>query len=342
MVRGGAMLWPLRIGLIALCAVVPWLAGPWYAIALLLALPVLRAPLDAMQEHWVARMCILGACARAALLEPAWLWPAAAVWGAGLLVMSLQRVSPGTPTLRAGAVLAAVTAMVALALASGRSDQPLIPWLAEAIADRIDRSPDSVSILLRAYQSGLARLEGTMSLMPAVQSFFRIPGLPEEVRLQLLYSLRASLETLFKVYLPRGLMTWALLTALLPTVATELCLRSRGRRSDLPPLEKWFIPRHLSRGVTALLLMGLLPYLTASATLGYLGTMCNTLALGAIGLQGASAVLDWLLGRHFQPVTCGLIIALGALMLPTVLFFFGIYDQFFDPRQLRGSHDETN
>lgn len=120
MVRGGAGNWPLRLVLVALCAVVPWLAGPWYALAAMLALPVLRALLDAIHERFTAWICIAGACVSAALLLPGWLWPAMAAWGVGLVTMSALRLPAGSKTIYAGAALATGTGILALALAAVR------------------------------------------------------------------------------------------------------------------------------------------------------------------------------------------------------------------------------
>lgn len=337
--RGDAMVWPLRIGLVALCAVVPWLAGPGYVIALLLALPVLRALLDGMREHWVARVCVLGGCAAAVPLVPPWLISAVVVWGLGLLAMSLLPVPPGRRTIRASAVHAVCTAVTALALASARWGGSLISGLAQTLIDRIDASPNSAITLLSAYRLGLARLEGDLALIPTL-GFFN-PAILPDVRQQLLFSLRTSLETLLQAYIPRGVMTWMLLTALLPALAAECYLRSRNRRSDLPSPRLWHIPNRMTSGITLLLLLGLLPYVSGSPVLGLAGTMCNTLALGACAVQGASFLADFLARRSIRPLLCGLIVALITAMLPTALFFFGIYDQFLDPRHLRGSQDET-
>lgn len=341
MVRGGALHWPLRIGLMALCAVAPWLAGPWYALAVLLALPMLRALLDAMREYLTARVCVVGGCLCAALLLPAWAQPAIALWGAGLLAMSLMHIPSGLRTMLANALLAIATAMLTLALIAARLDEALIPGLAQAMVDLIDGSRNSAELLLQAYQAGLARLEGGMSQSPAVQFFNLFVYIPSDVRVQLLYSLRASLEALLQSYLPQGVISFVMLTALLPALAAEGYLHSRGRASDLPPFTRWYMPRRLATGATVMLLLGLLPSLAPSALITYLGALGSALGSWAWALQGACSLAAMLKARGMQPFTYGLFIALAATAAPIVLFLIGCYDQFRDPRMLRGTHDET-
>ncbi|MCH5287971.1 MAG: hypothetical protein J1E43_11140 [Christensenellaceae bacterium] len=340
MVRGGAVIWPLRIGLTACCALLPWLAGPWYALVMLLALPILRALLDASHERLTAWLCVAGGCISAALLLPRWLWPAVAVWGLGLLTMSFLRVAPGKATIRSGAMLAAVTGISVLALSSLHFEGQMISALAQEAIDAIDRHPNSAAMLLSAYQAGLARLEGDLALVPALR-LFNIVIMPQAVRMQLLYSLRFTIETVLQAYLPRWLVGWMLLTALVPALAVEGCLYGRGKHSDLPAPSRWYLPGRLAAGMMVMLLLSFLPYLTQSPALGYLGAMCGTLGYWAWAAQGASTLAYLLTGHGFRPLTCGLLIALGVTVLPLVLFLLGCYDQLCDPRLLRGSRSET-
>lgn len=340
MVRSGAMIWPLRIGLMVCCAALPWLAGPWYALVMLLALPLLRALLDVSHERLTAWACVAGGCVSAALTLPRWLWPAVAVWGLGLMAISFLRVAPGKATIRSGAVLAAAAGATMLMLLVQRYGGQMIPGLAQEVIDFIDQHPSSVEMLLSAYQTGLARLEGDLALVPALR-LFNVIIMPPDVRLQLLNSLRFTLETLLEAYLPRWLVGWMMLTALLPALAQEGCLYGRGKHSDLPPLWQWYLPRGLAGGMSVMLLLGFLPSLTQSPVLGYLGVMCGTLGYWAWAAQGASMLVSLLSARGFQPLGCGLIVALGVTVLPLALFLLGCYDQLFDPRLLRGRRNDT-
>lgn len=339
--RDGALIWPLRIGLAACCAVVPWFAGPWCAVAVLLLLPVLRALLDAMRERWTARVCVLGGCLCAGLMLPRWLLPAILLWGLGLLAMSLWRVPCGSRTMRASALHGALTGVVLLGLAVWRTGGQLVPELAQALVDWVDHHPNSATMLLNAYQMGLARLEGEMALIPALRIFQAIV-IPPAVRRELLYSLRASLETLLQMNLPRWMMGWLLLTALLPALAAEGYLRGRRRRSDLPPLSMWHIPDGWVAGVVVMLLMSFLPYLTASPVLCSLGELCSTLGYWAYAAQGASLLVSMLIARGMRPPLIGALVALGVTVLPLVLFFLGGYDQLSDPRHLRASRQDID
>lgn len=337
--RGGVFNWPLRLGLIACCALVPWCVTPWYAAALLLALPLLRAPLDAMREHLLSRVCVLCACLCAALLLPAWLRPVIILWCAGLIAMSFTHIRPGSRTVLAGLALALSALVLLLALARSCSGGQLIPWLAEAIVDQIDRHPNSPALLLNAYQMGLARLEGDLALLPALRLGKAII-IPANVRLQMLYSLRASLEALLESLLPQGIICWLLTMALLPALAAEGILHLRGRHSDLPPVSRWYLPPRMATGATVMLLLGFLPYLSGASALVYLGGMCYALGYWACALQGAALAVFLMRGRGMKPPLCGLLVALGILALPLPLFFLGCFDQFRDPRQLRGPRDD--
>lgn len=339
--RGGVFNWPLRLGLIACCAVVPWCVTPWYTVALLMALPVLRAMLDAVHERPITWVCVASAYAAGGFLLPEWLWPAVALWGVGLMAMSIARVRAGSRTILAGLALAVATLVLALALALRRSGGPLVPWLAQAIVDGIDQHPKSASILLNAYQMGLARLEGRQAILPALQLGNAII-IPADTRLQMLYSLRTSIEALLTAYLPQGIVSWMLLTALLPALAAEGVLRLRGRHSDLPPLTRWYLSRELANGVLVMLLLGFLPYLTDAPALVSLGGMCYALGYWGCALQGASLAIFMMNGRGVKPLLCGLFIALIATALPLTLFFLGGFDQFRDPRHLRGPRDDMN
>ena len=339
--RGGALIWPLRIGLVACCAVAPWFMEPWCVVVLLLALPVLRALLDAMRERLTARACVLGGCLCAGLTLPRWVLPVIILWGTGLLAMSLLRVPCGSRTIRASVLHGLATGVTLLALLVWRMDGLLVPGLAQALVDWVDRSPNSVKLLLSAYQIGLSRLEGQLALVPALR-IFQAVIIPPAVRQELLYSLRTSLESLLQLYLPRWMMGWLLLTALLPALAAEGYLHSRRRRSDLPPPTQWHIPEGWAVAVLLMLLMSFLPYLTNSPVLICMGEMCSTLGYWAYAIQGAALLTAVLAKRRASPLLIGAIVALGVTVLPLVLFFLGGYDQLSDPRQLRGAHQDMD
>ena len=339
--RGGVFNWPLRLGLIALCAVVPWCVTPWYTLALLMTLPVLRAALDAIHEHWLSRACFLSGCLCAALLLPAWLRPTIILWGAALMAMSVTHVRAGTRTILVSLALAVSALIVTLAVTLPRAGGQIIPWLAEAVVDQIDRHPNGSAILLNAYQLGLARLEGKQALLPAL-TLGNAVIIAGDTRLQMLYSLRTSLEALLKSLLPQGMVCWALLMALLPALTAEGVLHLRGRRSDLPPLSRWYLPRQMTTGVVVMMVLGFLPYLTDAPVPAQLGEMCYALGYWAIVLQGVSLTIFLMSGRGVKPPLCALIIVLVILALPLALFFLGGFDQVRDPRHLRGSRDDMN
>ena len=338
--RGSARKWPLRLGLTACCVLLPWLAGPWYAAVMLMALPVLRALLDGFQERPTAVICVAGGCVAGGFLLPEWLWPAVALWCTGLLAMSAVGVRPGKATIFSGAALAAAETVMLAALLYGHYAGQVIPGLAEVAVDWVDGHASGTEMLLMAYQTGLARLEGELALAPVLRLFGTVV-MPPEMRVQLLYSLRGTLEVLLQSALPEWLVGWMLLAALLPALALEGCLYARGRRSDLPPASQWYLPGRLAVGAALMLMLGLLPLLSQSAVMSCLGGLCGTLGYWALAAQGASVLVSILSRRGVSPVACGALVVLGVVALPLVLFLLGGFDQLCDPRHLRGSRNET-
>ena len=339
-VRGGARMWPLRLVLAVCCVLLPWLAGPWYAAVMLMALPVLRALLDGVQERLTTAVCVVGGCVSAALMLPGWLWPAVAVWAFGLMAMSAAGVRPGQATIRSGAMLAAAETVALAALLYGHYDGQVIPGLAERAVGWVDGHASGSEMLLMAYQTGLARLEGDLTLAPALRLFGSVV-MPPEMRLQLLYSLRGTLETLLMSALPEWLVGWMLLVALLPALALEGSLYGQGRRSDLPPVSLWYLPGRYAVGTALMLMMGMLPLLTKSPVWACLGGLCGTLGYWLLAVQGASVLVSILSRRRVSAVACGALVALGVVALPLALFLLGGFDQVCDPRHLRGSRNET-
>ena len=339
--RGGVFNWPLRIGLIACCAAVPWVLSPWYTVALLMALPILRAMLDTLHEHVLSRICVASAGIVGGLLLPEWLWPVVALWSACLIAMSFIHLRVGSRTILASLALALAALFMALGLTLPRSGGSFVPWAAQAIVDAIDRHPSSSALLLNAYQLGLARLEGQQALLPALR-FGSFLIIPPDTRLQMLYSLRTSLEMLLTGLLPQAIICWLLAMTLLPALASEAILRLRGRSSDLPPLSRWHLPPEMATGAVVMMVLGFLPYLTNQPTLVGLGEMCYALGYWLFALQGAALMIARLLSRGMKPLLCGLLVLLVMAMLPLVLFFLGGFDQFRDPRHLRGPRDETS
>ena len=153
-------------------------------------------------------------------------------------------------------------------------------------------------------------------------------------------SLRTTLEIMLGAYLPVWLVGWMLLVALVPALALEGCLKGRGLRSDLPPLECWYLPDRMAVGAAVMLVLSWLAVMTESPSLGYLGAMCGTLGYWAWAVQGASTLLSALIARQVSPVFRGLLIAAAVALAPLVLLLLGCYDQFRDPRHLRGSRNE--
>lgn len=321
--RDDPLVGTLRVGVIACCVVLPWLTGPWCAAAVLLALPVIQAMLGAMRERFVARVCVLGAWVAGMCLLPAGFRPVVALWCAGQMVVGLTGWE-GRRLMIANAALAVLTEALALLLADLSWKDPIIPTLAQMAVDWVDYSPQSAAWLLNAYQAGLARLPSDLAMVPAVRVFQAII-IPPETRLQLLYSLRASLESILYASLPSWLMAGVLCSALIPSLISEACLRGRGRHSDLPALEDWRMTAKQSAVTAVLMLGGILPLLTEQPVLVMMGMMSGFLGFWGYAVRGAVYLYGSLLAWREHSALRWILPVLLLLVFPLGLILYGIF-----------------
>lgn len=199
--------------------------------------------------------------------------------------------------------------------------QELITWIAE--------SSQRDTILLSAYQNGLASADP--SVMPAVTNkamMFRVPELSAEAATELLYSLRTTFESLYRVHMPNLIVAYIGLSTALCTVAPDEWLRRRGLDVDpLPQIEDWKLPPRMAVIAVCGLILSIVPYMLDSAVPSYAVTMCVGAATWAFMVQGAGLLAHLLKKRgtrRSSRYTCALILA---VLLPQVLEILGIIDQ---------------
>lgn len=315
-------------------AALPWALGWPGAAALMLLLPPVTEGFRASDERWTAT-ALSAALATAALLFPGWIRPAVALWCA------LCAAFPWLPARRlsrralcwTGATAAEVVLL--LAMLCDHFDGRMIPGLAQAMTDAVDQAPDSARKLLTAYQLGLSRLTGEQKLLPAVSLLGQII-IPADTRLQMLYSLRLSLEMLLESLLPQ-LAVWAIG---LPPVAVLLAagwtLRRRSLACDVPGPSAWRLTGAARYAALVLLALGVLQFLTENPVACFMSRLGMAL-FSALYMTLGVCVL-WGLSRR-RAGTVALLAAVTALA-PSIMTMVGLADQVLDLRRLRPRRDD--
>lgn len=202
--------------------------------------------------------------------------------------------------------------------------------MARTLCDMVSASPQRNSILINAYGMGLARLEGTANL-----SSLNYVLMPEDIRLQLLYSLRVTLEQAFPQAICESLVIYSAVMALLCTALPDWRRRRRGEKGELPPMEEWYIPRGWGLALLALALGWLVATLSGGGADSYFGLLCLSVFRTTYTIQGICLLL-WVEKRMGIR---GMMRNIGALLVsliaPIVPMIMGLIDQRRDSRHLR-------
>lgn len=326
----------VRTGAILCAAALPWALGWPAAAALLMLLPPASEWLRASDESAMATAMAAG-LAVSTLLFPVWLRPAIVAWCA------VCAAAPWLPVRRLSrrALLwtcaAAAEVVLLLALTCVRFDGRMIPGMAQALTDAVDRAPDSARKLLTAYQLGLSRLTGEQKLLPAVSLFGQII-IPADTRVQMLYSLRLSLELLLESLLPQTAV-WAIG---LPPVAVMLAagrtLRRRGLTCDVPGPSAWRLEGAARYAALVLLAMGALQLFVDNPVACYLSRLSMALFSALYLTLGVCAL--WGLSQR-RAGTAAMLVAAVALA-PSIMTVIGLVDQAIDLRRLRPPRDDDD
>lgn len=330
------MRWVLRGGCVVLVACAPLLAGLPGTLALLLLMPVAVECCRATGEH-PACMVALGAfCAVSCWMQPGIAVPVLAWCATGMGMCLVHRGS----SRRRGACWAALClAMLCglLAWASLRHPGDLFSWLAERMVAWVDARDGGNQLLLRCYQMGYSRLEEEKQLLVSLLGTL---GVTPQVRQELLYSLRTTLEQLLPSMLPQTMVAWVLLTAVLTAALPDAIGRKRGQKGQLSPFGEWRLDAPLRRCLNLMALGYLLELLGTSTAVVTLGSLCAAvfrygyMLLGLAVLEGITkkAGTARLLRRFWMAVLL--------LLAPVLLVILGIADWYLDPRRLRRSTED--
>lgn len=330
------MRWVLRGGCIVLAACMPLLAGLPGALAMLLLMPVAVECCRAAGEHPACMACIGVFCAVCCWMLPAVAIPVLA-WSAAGMGMCL--VHRGSARQRGTAWAAMCFAMLCglLVWANLRYEGQVYAGIAEDMAAWVNAQSNADEMLLRCYQMGLSRLEE--EYQPAVNLLGPL-ALTPQVRLELLYSLRTTLEDLLAGLLPQVIVAWVLLTAVLTAALPDIIRRKRGQKGQLLPFGEWQMDANQRRGMNLLALGYLVQLLGTSAVSVTVGGLCAAAFQYGYTLLGM-AVLE---GMTKQMGTARVLrrfwMAVLLLLAPVLLVILGIADWGFDLRKLRRSTDD--
>ena len=308
--------------------------GVLFLLAMLLLLPVIAALLE-YRCGPISAACVCVAMGVAAgLALPGNALPGAFTWCAGCLAASCVPVrKPIYRPILWGAVCL-TTWCVLLSTVMRLTGGQTVDGLARGICDLIDGHPERDTILVNAFNAGLCRVNEASAAVPAVSLMGRVT-LDESVRLQMLYSLRVTLELSLPTLMCDIVIYHTALTTLLCTLLPDWQRRKRGETGVFPPLEQWYMPKRLGRAVFALLIGWLIAFLSSDGLMLYLGTLCSDVFRAAFLLQGI-CFLHWLGKRvGMRPTMRNVWSAVLTLLVPIIPIIMGMFDQRRDARHLR-------
>lgn len=303
-------------------------------LAVQLLLPVAASVSGALYP-WplTASMCSLAAVAGWKVF-PLQALPVVLIWciGTGLTACLPMRRKLLRPALRTGVCLAAwcTGLMILLRITGGQ----IVNGLAQAACDYVDRSPNSTDVLLRALSAGYVRLTGTDALFPAVRVMGNVIIAPG-TKVQMLYSLRVSLEGMLPSTLCSAVVVHTAVTVLLSTVLPDWLRRKQGERGDFSPMEQWYMPRRMGTAVFLLCFGWVIALLAGDGIGAYLGRMCAEVFRVAFILQGI-CWLQWMGKRMgIRSAVRNIWSVVLSVILPLIPMVMGMIDQRRDARHLR-------
>ena len=211
-------------------------------------------------------------------------------------------------------------------------DGQVVSGLAQATVDMINASPERDAILLNAYRMGLSRLERTETWSLVLQ----VTGLlAPEIRQELLFSLRVSLEEALPSAMCEGLVYHCALTVLLCTLLPDWRRRKNGEPGDLPGMERWYIPRGMGLALCSLCFGWIIAAMSDGGTDLYFGLLCTAVFRAAYVIQGICLLLWVEKKMGIAGGVRNVWAVVLSLLAPIVPLVMGLVDQRRDSRNLR-------
>ncbi len=290
----------------------------------------------------VRRRCVLGSMlclllGRAMGALPEWLvLPGIVLTLASVGYVWLPEPAKGWRTPAYWGLTAVVVSMLGVALANQHFGGELVEGLSNRLCELVILSPNRSTLLIRAWQSGLSRLSGALTeQLKAVVSRSGAAGLTMELTRELLGSLHTTLVSTLLVTIPSLCVRWTLYCACASALTVGFCCREHGRRTDLPALSVWYLPRKWGWLALGVMVLGLVRYMTANPATALFALLCQEAAFWVFAAQGL-AVCYALLRKGGRTRVGGAVLCLLGLSLAPALFqLLGLMDQMFDFRHLR-------
>lgn len=327
--------WGLRISCVLLFVALPWIGiAPW--VLGVLALPLVCACWRAVDERAEATVILLTFLAsglgfisyvhpRTAILplmQRLFLWQDCITAGLMLLVWCFSTME----TMKRGAVLAVILGLgctVATFLPHKGIPDDVLLWLRS-----YEQTP---KLLINLYGYGLLEVEAPLKDLAVMRLGYLMPNVLE----QLLLALRGLLERLLPSLLPRVMVWYAGITAVVCAGARDAIRAKRVGWREMPRFEKWYLPRGWGLPAALLWLGGLAPYVTGRIGGVCFGAMCTAAFSLIFTVQGLCLAWWWTRERGMSVVaSIACMVALGVLA-SFVLTLLGLIDQSSDPRHLR-------
>ena len=307
------------------------------ALTLALAVLPIAVAVLAYTDGWMA---VAALCASAGV-ACIWRFPAPMLVGllpwcalCGIIALVPLKNRFARPLLWAGLCVAGWAAVLGTMLSLFGA--PLNEGVARAMCDLINESPQRNTILLNAYNAGLSRLDlsGPLSSLTFVL-------MPDATRLQLLYSLRVTLEEMLPSAMCNGIVVHTALTVLLCTVLPDWRRRRNGEKGVFPPMEEWYIPRGLGLALLVLCVGWLFATLSTGGVEVYMGLLCVAVFRAAYTLQGICLLLWMEKKMGIRSAVRNLWAVVLSMLAPIVPIIMGLIDQRRDSRHLRPDEEGT-
>ena len=218
---------------------------------------------------------------------------------------------------------------------------PLVPGMALELQEQLAKSPMCDTVLISAYNSGMARTKDPVTLSSMYVSSMLSMALPDATRTELLNSLRVSIEEIMPAALCEGFVGHVLIVTVLCTLLPDLLRRKNGEKGIYPKFTEWHMPSGIGLAVGALALGFVICLMTESDLWMKIGLLSSAVFTVAYGLQGVSFQL-WIedkmgMGKIFRVIW----IAGVLLLAPFILVILGLIDQRRDARNLRKDKEVT-